>query len=545
MDSIKPLTLVILDGWGIAPAHAGNAITLAETPNFDRFWSVYPRTQLEASGEAVGLPPGEDGNSETGHLNLGAGRIVYQDLPRINMSIAEGTFFKIPAFLEAVEHVKKHQSCLHLMGLISDAGVHSSLSHLFALLRFAKDQSLTKVFLHLFTDGRDSPPTSSLTYINNVEKNIKDIGLGQIATLIGRYYAMDRDHRWERTQKAYDLLTLGKGEKVSSIGEAINRSYTQNKTDEFIEPLVIVDKSGRLHGLVSDNDAVIFFNFRIDRPRQLTKAFIMPDFEKLKFKKIGFDPYAERYGVKAFEAPRETTTFKREKVIQNLFFVTMTEYEKKIPAKIAFRPVLVKIPLGRVLAENGLRQLHIAETEKFPHVTYFFNGGREEEFPGEDHVLVSSPHVATYDLKPSMSAYEVTKEVLKRIKSRTYKFILINYANPDMVGHTGVVKAAIKACEVVDECLGKVVNSALALDGRVIITADHGNTEEMLNLKTGEVDTEHSTNPVPLIIVDKEFNRGGHALPRGILGDVAPTVLSLMGIRAPSDFTGRNLLKVY
>jgi 2,3-bisphosphoglycerate-independent phosphoglycerate mutase len=544
MDPIKPVVLIVLDGWGIAPPGPGNAIALAKTPSFDRFWTVYPHTQLGASGETVGLPPSEDGNSETGHLNIGAGNIIYQDLPRINMAIAEGAFFKIPAFLLAAEHAKNNQSSLHLLGLISDAGVHSSLAHLFALLRFAKDQGVPKVLLHLFTDGRDSPPTSSLTYINSIKKKTEEIGIGKISSLVGRYFAMDRDLRWERTEKAYNLLTLGQGKKATSVEEVINQSYDAGKTDEFIEPVVFLNENGQPHGLISDNDAVIFYNFRVDRPRQLTKAFILPNFERLKVK-AAFDPYAEKYGLHQFETPEGTTTFKRQKVLKNLFFVTMTQYEKELPSEVAFEPILVKMPLGRVLSENGARQLHIAETEKFPHVTYFFNGGREKRFPGEDQFRIPSPKVATYDQKPEMASYEVTEELLKKIRSRMYKFIIINLANPDMVAHTGSLKATIKACEVADECLDKIVRANLSLGGATIITADHGNAEEMLNLKTGEIDTEHSTNPVPFIIVSQEFDRGGRTLPPGILADVAPTILELMGIPVSSSMSGRNLLKTY
>lgn len=545
MASVRQLTLIILDGWGIAPSGPGNAVALAKTPNFDRYWTVYPHTQLEASGQAVGLPRGEDGNSETGHLNIGAGNIVYQDFPRINMAIAEGTFFKIPAFLRAADHVRSHHSALHLMGLISDSGVHSSLSHLFALLRFAKDHGLEKVFLHLFSDGRDSPPTSSITYINSIKKNIREIGVGEIATLVGRYFAMDRDLHWERTKKAYDLLVMGLGKKVISLEKAINESYEEGKTDEFIEPLVMAGPGNEPQGLVKDGDAVIFYNFRIDRPRQLTKAFILPEFEKLKVEKISFDPYAERYGHKQFETIKETTTFKRDKVLKDLLFVTMTQYEKNLPVEVAFRPILVKMPLSRILSQSGVRQLHIAETEKFPHVTYFFNGGRDDKFTGEDRINISSPRVATYDEKPEMSTREVTEVLLKKIRSREYLFTIVNFANPDMVAHTGDLKAGIMACEVADDCLKKVVQATTALGGLALITADHGNAEEMINLQTGEADTEHSTNPVPLTVVGQEFTRGGQTLPKGILADIAPTILGLMGIPLPSSMSGRNLLKVF
>src|SRR4030042_5117836 len=361
---LKPIVLIILDGWGIAPSGPGNAVSLAKTPNFNKFWAAFPHTQLTASGEAVGLPRGEPGNSETGHLNLGAGQIVFQDLPRINMAIADSSFYQIAAFREMAAHVRQNNSSLHLLGLVGSGGVHSSLEHLFALLRLASQEGLKKVWLHLFTDGRDSPPTSAFVFLNQIQMVIEKIGVGQIATLIGRYYAMDRDLRWERTQKAYELLVEGKGEKVESLKEAIKQSYSRNQTDEFLEPLVINDQ-----GLIKDNDGLIFFNFRIDRPRQLTKAFVLPGFEKLKIPKAAFDPYAERYGLKLYQAPEGTTTFQREKVLKNLFFVTMTEYEKGLPTKIAFPPETVKIPLARIISENNLRQLHISDTEKERFVT--------------------------------------------------------------------------------------------------------------------------------------------------------------------------------
>ena len=534
---IKPVVLIIMDGWGLAPDNPGNAVTQAKTPNFDRLWATNPHTQLIASGEAVGLPRGENGNSETGHLNLGGGRIIFQDLPRIDMAIADGSFFQIPAFKKAGEHIKKNNSSLHLLGLIGAGGVHSSLEHLLALLHLTKKEGLKKVFLHLFTDGRDSPPTSALTYIKKIEGELAQIGLGKIATLCGRYFAMDRDNRWERTQKAYELLVSGRGEQAISASEAVKKAYQNSKTDEFIEP-VVIDKSG----LINDHDAVIFFNFRIDRPRQLTKAFVLPNFESLKIKKAPFDPYAEKYGLRQYQVSRETTTFKREKILKDLFFVTMTEYEKGLPTQVAFPPEVIKMPLARVLAERGLRQLHIAETEKERFVTYYFNGLRDNPFPGEDWVEIPSPKVATYDQKPEMSAYEVTSELLKQLKTRIYDFIVVNYANPDMVGHTGVLKAGIKACEVTDECVGKIVETTLNLGGSCFITADHGNVEEMINLSTGEVDTEHSSNPVPFILIDPRFNQSARVLPRGILADVAPTILKVMEIDKPELMTGRVLL---
>lgn len=539
----KPVVLIIMDGWGIAPDGPGNAVTQAQTPIIDNFWAAYPRTQLIASGEAVGLPKNEDGNSETGHLNLGAGKIVFQDLPRINMAIADGSFFQKPAFKAAANHVQKNQSSLHLLGLIGSGGVHSSLEHLLALIHLAKQESLPKLFLHLFTDGRDSPPTSALTYIDIVETELKKTGFGQIASLCGRYWAMDRDNRWERTQKAYDALTLGKGKFVSSPAGGIKASYEEGKTDEFLEPIILTDKNNQPVGLINDNDAVIFFNFRVDRPRQLTKAFVLPDFEKLVIRKAAFDPYAERYGLHLYEVPEQTTTFKRTKIIQNLFFVTMTEFEKKLPTQTAFPPTPVEIPLARVLSEKSLRQLHIAETEKERFVTYYFDGQREDPFPGEDRIEISSPKVATYDKKPEMSAYEVTSELVKRLKTNIYDFVVVNYANPDMVGHTGVLSAGIKACEVIDECVGKVVNTVLGLGGSCLITADHGNVEEMINLTTGGVDTEHSSNPVPLIVISQHFRQKAQNLPQGILADIAPTILELMEISKPELMAGQSLLR--
>lgn len=537
----KPVVLIIMDGWGVAPESPGNVITQAKTPNIDKFWAVYPKTLLSASGKAVGLPANEDGNSEAGHLNLGAGKTVFQELPVIDLAIADGSFFTLPAFLSAIEHVKKNKSRLHLMGLIGAGGVHSSTNHLFALLKLAKTQQLDQVYLHLFTDGRDSPPSSALSYISQLEQTIEKIGIGKITSIGGRYYAMDRDHHWERTQKTYESIVLGKGEKFNSATEGINASYQAKKTDEFIEPF-LVNLESKIH-LAEDNDAVIFFNFRIDRPRQLTKAFILPDFERLVIKKAAFDPYAEKYGLKQYQPPDSTTTFKREKILKNLFFVTMTEYEPGLPVEVGFVPQGVKMALGRVLAERNLRQLHIAETEKERHVTYFFNGRREKPFPGEDKVEVPSPNVKTYDLQPEMSAYGVTEELLKRIRSGFYDFIVVNYANPDMVSHTGVLSAGIKACEVVDDCVGKIVHAVTNLNGACLITSDHGNAEEMVDLKTGKVDTKHSTNLVPFIFVSKKLNQEGRMLNKGILADVAPTILKAMGIQKPGLMTGRDLLK--
>lgn len=535
----KPLALIILDGWGIAPAGPGNAITQAKTPNMNKFWSAYPHTVLAASGESVGLPAGEDGNSETGHLNLGAGEIVFQDLPRINMAIADGGFFKNAAFLKAIEHVKKNNSKLHLLGLLGAGGVHSNLEHILALLSLAKEQKVKNLYLHLFTDGRDSPPSSARIYIAIVEQELIKLGLGKIATICGRYYALDRDNRWERTKIAYELITAGIGKASSSPQEAIKTSYTKGKTDEFIEPLVF-DKNG----VIGDNDGIIFFNFRIDRPRQLTKALILPNFETMEIKSASFDPYAEKYGLKLYQLPTLSTTFKRSKFLTNLFLVTMTEYEENLPVQVAFPPEPVKIPLSRILTENNLRQLHIAETEKEKFVTYYFDGLREKPSSGEDWVEIKSPEVATYDLKPEMSALELTAEFIKRLRVNFYDFSVINFANPDMVGHTGVIKAGIKACEAVDECLGKIVNTMFNLEGVCVITADHGNVEEMINPQTGEIDTEHSSNPVPFIIVSRNNILPNKFLANGVLADVAPTILQILDLEKPGLMTGRSLLRL-
>jgi 2,3-bisphosphoglycerate-independent phosphoglycerate mutase len=541
---MKPVVLIILDGWGIAPAGPGNAVRLASLPNFNRLWASFPHTQLLASGEPVGLPHSERGNSETGHLNLGAGRIIYQDLPRINMSIADGSFFKNPAFLDAITHVKENNSKLHLIGLIGGGGVHSSNNHLYALLRMAKEANLGKnLFLHLFTDGRDSPPSSAIDYLKQVELELVNIDIGKIATIVGRYYALDRDQHWERTQKAYEALVQNRGLRASSGQEAILAAYDRGKTDEFIEPTVITKEDGTSIGSISDNDAVIFFNFRIDRPRQLTKAFVLPDIEKLLSAKQSFDPYAEKYYKKTYSGPPQPKkTFPRERLLSNLCFVTMTEYEKGLPVTIAFPPITVPLPLARILSENNLRQLHISETEKERFVTYYFNGQREDPNPAEDWNIVPSPNVPTYDLQPSMSAVDITKIVIERLNSKIFNFILINFANPDMVGHTGVIPAGVTACEVVDECLGKIVNTVLAIDGSCIITADHGNVEEMIDPITCGVDTEHSKNPVPFIVVSKQFEGNSQELPSGILADVAPTILKFLNIKKPTEFLGRELI---
>lgn len=538
----KPVVLIVLDGWGIGPANAGNAITQAKLPNIRKYSVAYPHTQLTASGEAVGLPRGEDGNTETGHLNLGAGKIVYQDLPRINMSIADGTFNTNTAFLQAIDHVKKQNSVLHLMGLIGTGGVHSNINHLYALLAIAKQQGLgvDNVFLHLFTDGRDSPPTAAASYIQQIQQHLTTLNVGKIVTLMGRYYAMDRDHRWDRTQVAYNALTLGSPTCVTDPITAIRERYTHGETDEFIQPISICEPNTPPH-VMKDNDSIIFFNFRIDRPRQLTKAFVLPNFES-GVSSEGFDPYAIKYENSHIKPKGPSETFKREKILSNIFFVTMTEYERNLPVIVAFPPQTVEIPLGRVVSEMGLRQLRMSETEKERFVTYYFNGQREDQFLNEDRIIIPSAQVTTYDLKPEMSAREITQTLIEKINTDLYDFILVNFANADMVGHTGNLKAAITACEVLDECVGKVVSNVDAKNGVTLITADHGNVEEMINNETGEIDTEHSTYPVPFLVVGNQFQNHSQMLPTGILADVAPTILTLMGIPKPDSMTGRSLL---
>ncbi|MEK7497731.1 MAG: 2,3-bisphosphoglycerate-independent phosphoglycerate mutase [Patescibacteria group bacterium] len=549
MPSLKSdlVILAVLDGWGIASPGPGNAIAQANTPNMNKFWASFPHTELQASGDSVGLPRGEVGNTETGHLNLGAGRIVYQDLARINMSIADGSFFKNEVLLGAIAHAQKNNSNLHFMGLVGAGGVHSNLEHLFALVQMASRNNFNRLFLHLFTDGRDSPPTSTLTYINKIREVIKTEKVGQIASIMGRYWALDRDQRWERTQRAYQALTRGVGHLIKTPEEIISASYESGVTDEFIEPSLISSQDGKPIGVIKDNDAVIFFNFRIDRPRQLSRAFVFKDFEKDGSIKWDFDPYAIKYEKKHISELKEKpipTGFDRGIALSNLYFATMTEYAKPLieeGAKVAFPPQTVDMPLGRVISELGLRQLRASESEKERFVTFYFNGQSESAFVGEERLIVPSPKVALYDQKPEMSARELTNAVLNKIKGDSYKFILINYANADMVGHTGNIGACVRACEVVDECIGKLANFTLAYNGTLLITADHGNAEEMIDAQTGQIETEHSSNPVPFLAISNSFMGKSQTLQFGILADIAPTILNLLGLNVPGSMTGRNL----
>ncbi len=537
------VVLIILDGWGIGPEYAGNAIKLAHTPTMNMMATTFPHTELAAAGEAVGLPHGEDGNTETGHLNIGAGRIVYQDLPRINMSIASGSFSQNKAFLKAVDHVKSKGSNMHLLGLVGQGGVHSSNEHLYALLRMCKEQKLDKVYLHLITDGRDSGPTSSPMYLEQVQKEIEEIGVGAIATVVGRYYAMDRDHRWERIQVAYEALINGTGELSDNLLTTIAARHNQKENDEFIKP-ILPTTGGTPYPRIASNDSVIFFNYRIDRPRELTRAITMTDDEFVHHSE-SFDPYGVKYHKSHLteSAPAPVGIFERKTRPQDLCFVSMTEYEKNLPVDVAFPPEFVEMPLSRVIALAGRRQLKLAESEKERFVTYYFNGQRELAFPGEDIKITPSPKVATYDLAPEMSGVEQTQKLISAIESELYDFILINFPNPDMVAHTGNLEASIKACTFVDTCLAKIYERVMQKEGmNMLITADHGNVEELISLDNGGVDTEHSAFPVPLLIVGRQFLNMGRSLPRGILADVAPTILKIMGINKPSSMSGRALI---
>ena len=510
--SDKPVVLIVLDGWGINKNKEGNAIASAQAPVYDSLISEYPNTALRAAGEAVGLPDGQMGNSEVGHLNLGAGRVVYQDSTRISKAIREGEFFKNPVLISALESSKKSRGALHLMGLLSDGGVHSRLDHIFAMLDLVKAHGITNVFFHAFLDGRDTPPSSALEYIVKLEDYLAQIGIGRIATVSGRYYAMDRDKRWERVQKAYEALVEGEGNRKYTAIDAVKQSYENKRTDEFMLPTVILaPKSSRPLATIKDNDTVIFCNFRSDRAREITRALTDPGFEG----------------------------FKRRLVPKLASFVCLTTYDDTFDLPVAFAPIRLRNILGEVLSSHGIRQLRIAETEKYAHVTFFFNGGGEPPSPLEDRGLVPSPRdVATLDKKTETRARESTDKLVENIRSRQYGFILANYANPDMVGHTGILEAAVKAVEVLDECLGRVLRAAREAGARVLITADHGNLEMMADPATGQPHTAHTTDPVPFIVVGEKVKlRDG-----GLLADVAPTVLHLLGIEKPAEMTGTTLI---
>lgn len=505
----KKLTmLMILDGFGINDNEKGNAVKLANTPNIDRLMKTCPTTEVYTSGLNVGLPDGQMGNSEVGHTNIGAGRIVYQELTRITKSIEDGDFFSIPEFVEAIENCKKNNSKLHIMGLLSDGGVHSHIRHLFALLELAKRRDFEDVYVHCFLDGRDTPPASAEGYIMQLEEKMKEKEVGRIASISGRFYAMDRDKRWQRVKKTYDALVNGTGEKATSAVTAIESSYQKEIFDEFVEPTVIVNGEAPI-ATIEKNDSVIFFNFRPDRAREITRTLVDKEFNGFETKDL------------------------------NLYFVCMTPYDETMPnVKVAFKKEPLKNTFGEYISNNGLTQLRIAETEKYAHVTFFFNGGEEKQYKGEDRILVPSPKVETYDLKPEMSAIEVTDKVVEAIKSEKYDSIILNYANPDMVGHTGNLEASIKAIETIDNCVGRVIEEINKVNGICLITADHGNSEQMIDYKTGEPHTAHTTNPVPLILVGME----GVTLKTGKLADLAPTMLDIMGLKKPDEMTGESII---
>lgn len=521
----KPVVLIVLDGWGVSQPYAGNAISQASTPFVDKLISDYPTMTIRTSGESVGLPWGESGNSEVGHMNLGLGRVVFQELPRINKMINDGKFARQGALIGAIRQAREKGTSLHLVGLCSDGCVHSSIEHLYALLEVAKREGVANVFIHAILDGRDTPPSSAETYVRNIEDRLRVLGIGRVATLCGRFYAMDRNNNWERTSLAYAAMVRGDGDKAESSLAAIAESYKKKIYDEEFLPTVITE-NGQPVGSVRAGDSIIFFNYRPDRARQLTKAFVMPDIDK----------------------------FGRGEKIPDLYFATFTEYEKNLPVEVIFGTEEYKNSLGELISEAGLKQLRIAETEKYAHVTYFFNGGQETRSPGEDHVLVPSKPVASYDLAPEMSAAEISAKVVDAVADGTYDFILINFANADMVGHTGNIQAAITAIETLDTCLERVVSAVLSKDGALLITADHGNAENMFNMQTGQIDKEHTADPVPFILVAKEYqgrsigwmstvsNDLTTAQPQGILADVAPTVLELLGIEQPPEMTGISLL---
>lgn len=503
--------LLILDGFGENKDTYGNAIAQARKPNLDRLFAEYPHTILRASGMAVGLPEGQMGNSEVGHLNIGAGRIVYQELTRISKDIEDGGFFQNEALCAAMEHVRARGSALHLMGLLSDGGVHSHIDHLLALLAMAKDQGLSRVYVHAFLDGRDVPPRSAGPHLEQVRKALEASGIGAIATISGRYFAMDRDNRWDRIRRAWDAQTQGVGQRASSPAEALASAYARGENDEFMVPTVLLSSQGAPVATVQDGDGIIFFNFRPDRARELTRCYVDPAFRG----------------------------FERTRPLQDLAFTCLTQYDVTMPGVlVAYPPQTLTNTLGEYLGRKGLRQLRIAETEKYAHVTFFFNGGVEAPNPGEDRVLIPSPKVATYDLKPEMSAYEVTEEALKRIYSKTYDFIILNYANPDMVGHSGILPAAVKAIEALDTCVGRVAQALRETGGQMLLTADHGNADQMLD-PAGNVLTAHSLNPVPFLIMANEPVRLASG---GILADIAPTLLDLAGMEPPAEMTGRSLL---
>ena len=506
----KPLLLCIMDGFGINPEKKGNAVDIAKTPNLDKLFATYPNTTLQASGMAVGLPEGQMGNSEVGHTNIGAGRIVYQELTRITKSIADGDFFENEALNAAIENCKKNGSNFHIMGLLSDGGVHSHNTHIYGIVELAKRAGLSKVFIHCFLDGRDVPPSSGKDFVTEMAEKLSEIGVGKIATVMGRYYAMDRDNRWDRVEKAYNAMVKGEGETVACGICAVANSYAKDVTDEFVVPTVVVE-NGEAIGRISENDSVVFANFRPDRAREITRTIVDPEF-------CGF-----------------------EREFFNTYFVCMTQYDKTMPnVDVAFKPQVLTNTLGEYLSIKGKKQLRIAETEKYAHVTFFFNGGVEKVSEGEDRALINSPKVATYDLQPEMSAYEVTDKLMEELDNKDLDVIILNYANCDMVGHTGIIDCAVKAVETVDECVGKVADKVLSMGGAMLITADHGNADQMIDPESQGPFTAHTTFPVPFIVLgcgDVKLRADG------VLADIAPTMLKILELEQPSEMTGKSIIE--
>lgn len=510
MTAPRPVALIIMDGFGLRDTVEGNAVAQAKKPNYDRLMAKYPHTTLTACGEAVGLPEGQMGNSEVGHLNIGAGRIVYQDLTRISKSIREGEFFENSTLVEAVRAAKNNGKKLHLYGLLSDGGVHSHIEHMFAMLDLAKKEDMHDVYIHAFLDGRDVAPDSGKKFIQEMQAKIQEVGIGKIATVQGRYYAMDRDKRWERVEKSYRAIVYGDGPKYTDPLEAVTESYNKSVFDEFVEPTVIVDENGQPVSLVESGDSVVFLNFRPDRAIQLSQVFTNKDFR-------GFD--------------------RGPKFPENLHFVCLTLFSETVGGYVAYEPKNLDNTLGEVLVQQGKKQLRIAETEKYPHVTFFFSGGRDVELPGETRILINSPKVATYDLKPEMSAYEVADACVKEIEAEKHDAIILNFANPDMVGHSGMLEPTIKAVEATDECMGKVVDAVIAKGGIAIIIADHGNADMVFD-EAGRPFTAHTSNPVPFILTSEDVT----LRDSGILADVAPTILDLMQLPKPAEMTGESMI---
>ena len=512
----RPFALIIRDGWGFNPhvhLHQYDATRLAQTPVDHRLQHEYPHCIIETSGEHVGLPHGTMGNSEVGHQNIGAGRIVYQESMRLTQAIRDGSFFENPVLLKAVENCRITGGKIHLLGLVSDAGVHSLLEHIYGLLKLAKRNNFERIFLHAFTDGRDTAPTSGKEFLQQIEDKMKEIGTGKIASVMGRFYGMDRDQRWDRVERAYSCLRWGKGHKAKTIQQAIQQSYDNDVTDEFVEPTVILGEDSHPQALIEDGDAVLFFNFRGDRPREITRVFVDPEFN-------------------AFDRGQ----------MMNLYYVCMTEYDKTIPAPVAFpKPPKMKNIVGDYWSQLGLKQFRCAETEKYAHVTFFFNDYTEPPFPGEDRQIIPSPKVRTYDLKPEMSASEVTEAVLQRLDSNKYDVMVVNFANPDMVGHTGIMEAAIMAAETVDTCVGKLLDKIVQLGGSALVTADHGNLELMFDPVNNTPFTSHTTYPVPFYVIDEKY-RSCKLRPGGRLADVIPTALHIMGLDKPKEMTGESLI---